>query len=87
MLLGRVLRRLGRVAPAYHMVIHTSPNESQTKGELSGYWRMLADGYHWHIEILPITAINSKSYGIKETYFNSLPPEQAAEELRGLDPA
>jgi UDPglucose--hexose-1-phosphate uridylyltransferase len=86
-LLGRVLRRLGRVAPAYHMVIHTSPNESQTKGELSGYWRMLADGYHWHIEILPITAINNKSYGIKETYFNSLPPERAAEELRGLDPA
>ena len=84
-LLGRVLRRLVRVAPAYHLVIHTSPNELQTKGELSGYWRTLADDYHWHIEILPITAINSKSYGIKETYFNSLMPEQAAEELRGLD--
>jgi UDPglucose--hexose-1-phosphate uridylyltransferase len=86
-LLGRVLRRLVRLAPAYHLVIHTSPNELQTKGELSGYWRTLADDYHWHIEILPIIAINSKSYGIKETYFNSLPPEQAAEHLRGLDPA
>jgi UDPglucose--hexose-1-phosphate uridylyltransferase len=84
-LLGRVLRRLVRVAPAYHMVIHTSPNELQRKGELSGHWSTLADEYHWHIEILPITAINSKSYGIKETYFNSLLPEEAAERLRGLD--
>lgn len=86
-LLGRVLRRLLRVAPAYHLVIHTSPNESQSTGELSEFWRTLADNYHWHIEILPIIGINSKSYSIKETYFNSLPPEQAAEELRGHDPA
>jgi UDPglucose--hexose-1-phosphate uridylyltransferase len=85
MLLGRVLRRLVRVAPAYHLVIHTSPNEAQTKGELSGYWRTLSDDYHWHIEILPITAINSRSYGLKETYFNALAPETAAETLRGLD--
>jgi UDPglucose--hexose-1-phosphate uridylyltransferase len=84
-LLGRVLRRLLRVAPAYHLVTHTSPNESQTKGELSDQWRTLADGYHWHIEILPIIGINSKSYSIKETYFNSTPPEQAAEKLRGID--
>lgn len=86
-LLGRILRRLMQVAPAYHMVIHTSPSELQTKGELSGYWRSLADDYHWHIEILPIIAINSKSYGIKETYFNPLPPEMAAGQLRTLSPA
>jgi UDPglucose--hexose-1-phosphate uridylyltransferase len=86
-LLGRVLRRLVRVAPAYHLVLHTSPNEMQTKGELSGYWRTIADDYHWHIEILPITRISSKSYGIKETYFNALAPETAAAELRALDPA
>lgn len=86
-LLGRVLRRLGQIAPAYHMVVHTSPSELQTKGELSGYWRTLADDYHWHIEILPLTAINSKSYGIKETYFNPLAPEIAAAQLRVLSPA
>lgn len=86
-LLGRTLRRLARVAPAYHLVIHTSPNELQKKGELSGYWRTIADDYHWHIEILPITAIHSKSYGIKETYFNALAPETAAARLRDLDSA
>lgn len=86
-LLGRTLRRLVRVAPAYHLVIHTSPNELQTKGELSEYWRTISDDYHWHIEVLPITRIESKSYGIKETYFNALPPEAAAAELRGLEPA
>jgi UDPglucose--hexose-1-phosphate uridylyltransferase len=83
-LLGRVLRWLVHVAPAFHMVVHTSPSEFQTKGELSGYWRTLADDYHWHIEILPITAINSKSYGIKETYFNPLAPEIAAAQLRTM---
>jgi len=29
----------------------------------------------------------SKSYSIKEVYFNGIFPEQAAEWLRGLDPA
>ncbi|HEV2388928.1 MAG TPA: DUF4931 domain-containing protein [Candidatus Acidoferrales bacterium] len=86
-LLGRVLRRLVRVAPAYHLVLHTAPNEPQTTRELTGYWQSLGDAYHWHIEILPITSITSKSYGIKETYFNALEPERAAAELRALDPA
>lgn len=86
-LLGRTLRRLMRVAPAYHLVLHTSPSELQKKGELSNYWKTIGEDYHWHIEILPITRIESKSYGIKETYFNALPPEEAAAELRGLDPA
>jgi UDPglucose--hexose-1-phosphate uridylyltransferase len=84
-LLGRVLRRLVRVAPAYHLVIHTSPNELQKKGELREYWQTLPDDYHWHIEMLPIIGIGSRSYGIKETYFNSLAPEAAAAELRGVE--
>jgi len=86
-LLGRTLRRLVRVAPAYHMVIHTSPSERQTKGELSDYWRTISDDYHWHIEILPILSINNKPYGIKEAYFNPLDPEIAAARLRDLDPS
>lgn len=83
-LLGRVLRRLVRIAPGYHLVVHTSPNETQTRGELSNFWRSMNDDYHWHIEILPIAALISKSYGIKETYFNSLAPESAAATLRGF---
>jgi UDPglucose--hexose-1-phosphate uridylyltransferase len=86
-LLGRTLRRIVRVGPAYHMVIHTSPSELQTKGELSGYWQTLADDYHWHIEILPMNAHHGKSYAIKEAYFNPLAPEIAALQLRQLDPA
>jgi UDPglucose--hexose-1-phosphate uridylyltransferase len=85
-LLGRVLRRLEKVAPAFHLVVHTSPNTRSKKGELAGYWKTLADDYHWHIEILPIVEARSKSYSIKEVYFNSALPEQAAEQLRAIDP-
>jgi UDPglucose--hexose-1-phosphate uridylyltransferase len=85
-LLGRVLRRLEKVAPAYHLVVHTSPNTKNKKGELAGYWKTLADDYHWHIEILPIVEKTSKSYSIKEVYFNAELPEQAAANLRALDP-
>ena len=36
-------------------------------------------------EILPIVETRSKSYSIKEVYFNTLAPELAAERLRQLD--
>jgi UDPglucose--hexose-1-phosphate uridylyltransferase len=85
-LLGRVLRRLEKVAPAFHLVVHTSPNTRNKKGELSGYWKTLAEDYHWHIEIMPIVEKRSKSYSIKEVYFNAFLPEQAAEQLRASDP-
>ena len=85
-LLGRTLRRLLRVSSNYHMVLHTAPNTLQTKGELSDYWRTIGGDYHWHVEILPIVEERSKSYSIKEVYFNATFPEQAAEHLRQLDP-
>ena len=84
-LLGRVLRRLEKVSQAYHLVLHTAPNTLQAKGELSDYWKTIADDYHWHIEILPIVEVRSKSYSIKEVYFNAFLPEQAAERLRQVD--
>jgi galactose-1-phosphate uridylyltransferase len=40
------------------------------------------EDYHWHFEILPVIPTKSKSYSLKEVYYNSLPPEVAAEELR-----
>jgi UDPglucose--hexose-1-phosphate uridylyltransferase len=86
-LLGRTLRRLSRIATSYHMVLHTSPSTLQTKGELSDYWKTIAGDYHWHIEILPIVQQRSKSYSIKEVYFNGTLPETAAEKLRQLDPS
>jgi UDPglucose--hexose-1-phosphate uridylyltransferase len=85
-LLGRTLRRLEKFAPAYHLVVHTSPNTRSKKGERAGYWKTLADDFHWHIEILPIVQTQSKSYSIKEVYFNAVVPEEAAAHLRSLDP-
>jgi UDPglucose--hexose-1-phosphate uridylyltransferase len=85
-LLGRVLRRLQKIAPAFHMVVHTAPNTRSKKGELAGYWKTLADDFHWHIEILPILEKRSKSYSIKEVYFNAMMPETAAAALRAMDP-
>lgn len=86
-LLGRVLRRLEKITPSFHLVVHTAPNTQSKKGELAGYWKTLAEDFHWHIEILPIVEKQSKSYSIKEVYFNSVLPERAAEQLRLLDPS
>jgi UDPglucose--hexose-1-phosphate uridylyltransferase len=85
-LLGRTLRRLSQISSSYHMVLHTSPSTSQNKGELSEYWKTIAGDYHWHIEILPIVERRSRSYSIKEVYFNGTLPEDAAAKLRSLDP-
>jgi len=83
-LLGRTLRRLSHLTESYHMVLHTAPNTQQKRGEMSNYWKTIAGDYHWHIEILPIVEKSSKSYSIKEIYFNAQKPEQAAERLRGF---
>jgi UDPglucose--hexose-1-phosphate uridylyltransferase len=85
-LLGRVLRRIEKITPNFHMVVHTAPNTASYKGELNSYWKTIAEDYHWHIEILPIVEKGTKSYSIKEVYFNPLEPEIAAEKLRALDP-
>jgi UDPglucose--hexose-1-phosphate uridylyltransferase len=83
--LGRTLRRLEQVCQAYHLVIHTAPNSLQKKSSLREYWKTIAADYHWHIEILPIVQGRAKSYSLKETYFNDLLPETAAEQLRQLN--
>ena len=82
--LKSILRRLETVAPAYHLVLHSAPNV-RAKFERTGIWRTLADDYHWHIEILPISAQQSKSYSAKGVYYCSLPPEVAAERLRSAE--
>ena len=80
-LLKSVLHRLNSVAPAYHLVLHTSPNVN-AKFERTTNWQTLVDDYHWHVEILPVIPSKSKSYSLKEVYYNSLLPEVAAQELR-----
>jgi galactose-1-phosphate uridylyltransferase len=67
-------------------VVHSSPNIIHPKAETwSSYWKTIADDYHWHIEILPIVETRSKSYSIKEVYYNAIMPEEAAARLRKLD--
>jgi UDPglucose--hexose-1-phosphate uridylyltransferase len=81
--LKSILQRLESVTPAYHLVLHSSPNLN-AKFERPGTWRSLSDDYHWHFEILPVLSSKSKSYSLKEVYYNPLPPETAAKELRSL---
>lgn len=83
--LKSILRRLEEVAPAYHLVLHTFPN-MDFKLERAANWQSLVEDYHWHFEILPILPTKSKSYSLKEVYYNSLPPESATRELRKLVP-
>jgi UDPglucose--hexose-1-phosphate uridylyltransferase len=82
-LLKSVLMRLEAVAPTYHLVLHSSPNVG-AKFERSGIWQTLADDYHWHVEILPVIPSKAKSYALKEVYYNSLLPEEAARTLRNV---
>lgn len=82
-LFARTLQRLEHVSDAYHMVLHTAPN-TRSKTEIPEYWKTVADDYHWHIEILPIAEKRIKSYSIKETYYNAVRPEEAAERLRAV---
>ncbi|HVN09106.1 MAG TPA: galactose-1-phosphate uridylyltransferase [Patescibacteria group bacterium] len=84
-LLGRTLRRLEQVSDSYHMVLHTSPNTSVHTGEITEYWKTIAEDYHWHIEIMPILPKGSRSYALKEVYFNSVLPEESAKHLRSLE--
>jgi UDPglucose--hexose-1-phosphate uridylyltransferase len=79
--LKSILGRLTAVVPAYHLVLHTSPN-IRAKYEKTGNWQSLESDFHWHFEILPVNPPNFRSYSVKEVYYNSLPPEAAAQELR-----
>ena len=79
--LKSVLRRLEAVSSAYHLVLHTSPNVN-AKFERTGHWQTITEDYHWHMEILPVVPAKSKSYSLKEVYYNPLLPETAARELR-----
>jgi hypothetical protein len=68
-LLGRVLRRLEKSHLHITWWFTLRPALRSKKGELAGYWKTLADDFSLAHEILPIVETKSKSYSIKETYF------------------
>jgi len=80
-LLRRTLQRILAFASSFHAVLHTSPN-SQHPSEALGYWKTIADDYHWHIEIMPILEAKARSYTFKETYYSPLTSETAVKRLR-----
>jgi UDPglucose--hexose-1-phosphate uridylyltransferase len=82
--LRSVVQRLEAVAQDYHLVLHTTPN-LQAKFERTDHWRTLLEDFHWHFELVPVRLSTSRSYFLKEVYYNSLLPERAAEELRKVD--
>ncbi|HEX5484238.1 MAG TPA: DUF4931 domain-containing protein, partial [Terriglobia bacterium] len=81
--LKSILQRLESVSPTYHLVLHSSPNTA-ARYERANNWQTLAEDYHWHFEILPVLDSKSKSYSLKEIYYNPQLPEAAAAELRGI---
>jgi len=68
--LGRLDTVLG--LPAYNTVLHTAPFAMRDP-----------DDYHWHIEIIPrMTGVAGYEWGTG-VHINPVPPESAAEALRG----
>jgi len=66
--------------PPYNFVIHTTPFKRQKLG----YWKSIDNDYHWHIEIMPrLTRVAGFEWGTG-FYICPLPPENAAEFLRGV---
>jgi UDPglucose--hexose-1-phosphate uridylyltransferase len=67
--------------PPFNFVLHSAPNFNSKSVWLSKF-PALAEGYHWHIEIIPRVA---KSAGFEwgtGFHINPTPPEMAAEYLR-----
>lgn len=79
-----VLLRVEAVVPDYQLVLHSAPNLS-AKFERPDHWRTLREDFHWHIEILPARLSTARSYFVRGVYYNSVPPERAAEEMRKVN--
>jgi hypothetical protein len=69
------------VAPAYRLVLHSSPNVT-AKFDRNDHWRAVVQDLHWHIEILPVCQLKTKPYSVKEVHHNWVRPEDACGRLR-----
>jgi UDPglucose--hexose-1-phosphate uridylyltransferase len=77
--LQTTMRRLHAIRPddPVEMVIHTSPNAGMRLRD--DEWMSLAEDYHWHIELAPVSAASDAMGGFR---INSVSPELAARRLR-----
>jgi len=81
--LSRSLHRIKVLlqAPAYNMMLHTSPALHPRPGR-PHYWGTIENDFHWHIDILPcLTRVAGFEWGTG-FYINPVAPENAAEFLR-----
>ncbi len=79
----RTLARVEQMLPDHSVVLHTAPNE-QSPPIWGLPWESLPLDFHWHIEILPRRAEVARLHREEEFYVNPVPPEEAAERLRGV---
>jgi len=77
--LQTTMRRLHAIRPddPVEMVIHTSPNAGMRLRDDD--WRSLAEDYHWHIKLAPVSPASDGMGGFR---INSVSPELAARRLR-----
>jgi len=80
--LGRLKRALDD--PPFNYILHTAPNVSADPIP-PGYWRSLGNDYHWHIEVIPRLVRTAGFEWGSGLHINPMPPERAAEILRGDD--
>jgi UDPglucose--hexose-1-phosphate uridylyltransferase len=87
--LAHVLRRLlARVEevlpePAYNLFLYSAPSRDRR----SGYWRTLAEDFHWQIQVLPRpTQVAGFELG-SGLFVNPVLPEDAAKMLAGVPAA
>ncbi|HOW43005.1 MAG TPA: galactose-1-phosphate uridylyltransferase [Candidatus Omnitrophota bacterium] len=73
--------KIGLNDPPYNYIIHTAPFRRQK----IGYWKTVADDYHWHIEITPrLTRVAGFEWGTG-FYICPTTPEAAAKFLREVN--
>jgi UDPglucose--hexose-1-phosphate uridylyltransferase len=67
--------------PSFNLILHTAP----FRRKKAGYWKTIDEDYHWHIEIMPrLTRVAGFEWGTG-FYICPIPPEDAAEYLRGVE--
>ena len=74
--LGTTLRRLSAALgdPAFNFIVHSNPLRDAA-----------SPSYHWHIEVMPaLTQVAGFEWG-SGFHINPVPPEEAAEFLRGVE--
>jgi len=82
-LLRTTLQRVEVFTPAYHVVLHISPNE-KSPFLASEDWNFLSHGFHWHMEILPRISNIARFKREEEFFTNPLTPEEAAQQLKAI---